>query len=381
MNNMEIFTKKLKKSRVQKLQYGYRLKQINFNFFKYLKTMKTTIKALLVFFAFAFFSCQKNDVIQPSTDLSASQLKSATLAVNDVAVESVSEEANYETYFYGEYEHMLRQLSRVKGRNGNLMEGQGNMHYMNGQVPIVSIDNASGYPMKITIDYGKSTETQHGMKISGKVVIDISGPKDTEGSTRTISYIGCSIDSIGIAGTSTETFSGNNTTTRKTTMVSDITFTLANGTVINRAGNDVREWLKGLITPLDRSDDMIQVTGTVNVKNSTGDNYSRVITVPLIRLGDCNNPVQGTVAYSKNGSVIATLDYGTGVCDNLANLTTNGATVEIVLKDHGMPKAMTDGQHNGNMGGNGTMGGNGSMGGHGSNDGGSMGGNGSMGGH
>lgn len=343
--------------------------------------MKTTIKTLLVILTFAFFSCQKNDVIEPSTDLSASQLKSATLAVNDVAVESVSEEANYETYFYGEYEQMLRQLSRVKGGNDNLMEGQGNMHYMNSQAPIVSIDNASGYPMKITIDYGKSTETQRGMKISGKVVIDISGPKDTDGSTRKVTYIDCKIDLIGIAGTITETFSGNNTTTRKTTMVSEVTFTLADGTVINRAGNDVKEWLKGLTTPLDRSDDMIQITGTVNVKSSTGDNYSRVITVPLIRLGDCNNPVQGTVAYSKNGSMIATLDYGTGVCDNLANLTTNGATIEIVLKDHGMPQAMTDGQHmggNGSMTGNGGMGGNG-MGGSGSTGG--MGGNGSMGGH
>lgn len=338
--------------------------------------MKTTIKALLVFFAFAIFSCQKNDVIQPSTDLSASQLKSATIAVNDVAVESVSEEANYETYFYGEYEQILRQLSRMNGNSGNMMKGHGNMHYMNGQTPTVAIDTAeAGYPIKISIDYGKSTETQHGMKISGKVLIEISGPKNTDGSKRTVSYIGCIIDSIGIAGTSTETFTGDNTTTRKTTMVSDVTFTLADGTVISRAGNDVREWLKGLTTPLDRSDDMIQITGTVNVKSSTTDNYSRVITNPLIRLGDCNNPVQGTVAYSKNGSVIATLDYGTGVCDNLANLTANGATVEIVLKDHGMPKAMTDGQHmsgNGSMNGNGGMGGNGSAGG--------MGGNG-MGGH
>ena len=149
------------------------------------------------------------------------------------------------------------------------MEGQGNMHYMNREAPIVSIDNASGYPMKITIDYGKSTETQHGMKISGKVLIEISGPKNTDGSTRTISYIDCIIDSIGIAGTSTETFTGDNTTTRKTTMVSDVTFTLADETVISRAGNDVREWLKGLSTPLDRSDDMIQITGTVNVKSST----------------------------------------------------------------------------------------------------------------
>jgi len=328
--------------------------------------MKTTIKALLVILTFVFFSCQKGDFTGATTDLSPSQLKSATMAVNDVAVESVSAEANYEAYFYGEYEQMLRQLSQMKGEKTNLMNGQGNMHYMNGQAPSVSIESAAtGYPMKISIDYGKSTETQHGMKISGKVVIEISGPKNTDGSTRTISYIGCKIDLIGIAGTSTETLTGNSKTALKTSIVSDLTFTLANGTVISRAGKEVREWIKGLDTPLDRNDDMIQITGTINVKSSTGDNYSRVITAPLIRLGDCYHPVQGTVEYSKNGGVIGTLDYGKGVCDNLASLTTNGATVEIVLKDHGMPQAMTDGQHGGNMGGNGSMGGHGSMGGNG----------------
>ena len=37
------------------------------------------------------------------------------MAVNDVAVESVSQ-INYETYFYGEYEQMLRQLSQTRGK-------------------------------------------------------------------------------------------------------------------------------------------------------------------------------------------------------------------------------------------------------------------------
>jgi hypothetical protein len=348
--------------------------------------MKTTIKVLLVIFTFAFFSCQKNDVIEPSSsDLSSSQLKSATIAVNDVAVESVSDEANYETYFYGEYEHLLRQLAHTKGRMDNLMTGQSGMHYMNGQAPIVSIDTATaGYPITISVDYGKGTETHHGKIISGKVVIKISGANHTNGSTRTISYIGCVIDSIGINGTSTETFNGDNLTTAKMTSVSDATFTLANGTVINRVGNNVTEWLKGLNTPLERDDDMMQITGTFNVKSSTGNNYSRVITDPLIRLGDCNYPVQGTIQYKQNGNEIASLNYGAGVCDNLAKLTSNSTTVEIVLKDHAMPVAMTDGQHNNNMGGNGMMGGNNTAGGNGMMNGngtGSTSGNGTMGGN
>ncbi len=320
--------------------------------------MKTTIKALMVLFTFAFFSCQKNEVIDTTTDLSALQLKSATMTVNDVAVESVSEEANFESGFYAGYEHLLRQLSHLKGRKTNLMAGMRGMHYLEGQMPVVSIDTAAaGYPITITIEYGEKTETRHGRVISGTVIIAISGAKNTDGSTRTISYVNCAIDSIGISGTSAETFNGDNTTTRKMTSSSDITFTLANGTVINRAGNDVREWLQGLDTPLERDDDMIQITGSVQVKSSAGDTYLRTITDPLIRLGDCFHPVQGIVDFSQNGTVTASLDYGTGVCDNLAMLTTDGAAVEIELKEHAMPKAKTDGHHKGMGQRNGMMGG------------------------
>ncbi len=358
--------------------HGYRVKYKFLTFLKYLKIMKTTIKALLVILTFAFFSCQKNDVIEPSpsTDLNSVQLKSATIAVNDVAVESVSDEANYETYFYGEYEHLLRQLAQTKGRMGNLMAGQTGMHYMNGSAPNVSIDNAAaGYPITITVDYGTGTETHHGKMISGKVVIEISGAKNVDGSTRTISFINCVIDSIGINGKNIETFNGDNLTTAKMTTLSDVNFTLVNGTVISRVGNNVKEWLKGMDTQLERDDDMMQITGTINVKSSTGENYSRVISDPLIRLGDCNYPVQGIVKYNQNGNEIASLDYGTGICDNLAELTSGGKTVEIVLKDHAMPEAMTDGQHHNNMGGNGSIGGNGMMNG---NDSGSTNGTGTM---
>jgi len=309
--------------------------------------MKTTIQALLVIISFAFFSCEKTDEVSTS-DLTAAQLKSATIAVNDVAVQSVSEEADYEADFYAEYEHMLRQLAHFKGKKGNLLAGQGHNHYVEGQTPVVSIDTAAaGYPITISIDYGDGIETNHGRLISGKVTIGISGAKDTDGSTRTIVYTNCVIDSIGVNGKCIQTFNGDNATTRKMTTVSDVVFTLvADGTKITRVGNHVREWLKGIDTPKERADDMIQVTGSIKVETSAGVKYSRVITEPLIKLGDCRHHVQGIVEYSQNGSVIATLDYGDGECDNLANLTTDGTTVEIELKGK-MPKAKTEGMHKG----------------------------------
>jgi len=319
--------------------------------------MKTTIQALLIIISIVFFACQQNDNIQPATDLTVMQLKSATLAVNDVAVENVSDEVNFETYFYGEYEQLLRALAHTRGNNRDLMAGKGNLHYVNGMHPAVSIDKTDdSYP-----DYGTGIETKHGKVIKGKVVIVISGPRKVDGSTRTITYTNCEIDSIGINGTCTETFNGDNLATRMITVDSNVDFTLPDGTVLTREGINVRKWLQGLDTPMERDDDMIQITGTINITSSASDKYARVISSdnPLIRLGDCQHPVQGTVTFYKNDAEIASLDYGDGTCDNLAELTTGDTIVEIEMKEHKMPKAKTEGQHKhmeGNMGGNGKSG-------------------------
>lgn len=324
--------------------------------------MKTKILTLLVILTFAFFSCQKQDSVeQPATDLSDVQLKSASIAVNDVAVEGVALEANFETDFYAGYQHMLRNLAHYKGRKGNLLEGRKDLHYLKGQLPAVSIDTTvTGYPVIITIDYGDSTVTKNGRVLSGIVKIEISGDKGVDGRTRKISFIGCGIDSIGIEGTSIHTLNTDSDTARKMTITSDVTFTLADGTIITREGDSVREWIKGLDTLMEGDDDMIQITGSIHVESSTGDSYTRLITEPLIRLEDCRYPVQGIVQYSQNDIVIGELNYGDGTCDNLTELTTDGETIEIEL--HGkMPKADLKGHHHGNMGGKGK---NGGMGGH-----------------
>ena len=326
--------------------------------------MKTKILALLVIVSFAFFSCEKQDGVEQSNDLSDLQLKSASIAVNDIAVEGVTQEANYETDFYAGYEHLLRQLAHFKGGKGNLLNGHKGMHYVEGQSPLVSIDTAAtGYPIIITIEYGDNTVTKKGRVLSGTVIIEISGKKGTDGSTRTISYMGCSIDSIGIDGTSTQTFNSNDTINRKMTIISDIIFTLADGTIVNRLEDSAREWIKGLDTELEGDDDMVQITGSIQVESSTGDSYLRLITEPLIKLGDCRYPVEGMVQYTLNDAVIAELNYGDGTCDNLAALTTGGETIEIELQGK-MPKAKLDGHHNGNKGGKGNKGGHSGMGGN-----------------
>ncbi len=294
--------------------------------------MKTKILVLSLFSAVVFFACQKNDD-SSSTDQSASLLKSATIATSDVAVQSASIESSLEADFYAGYERILRQLSHVKGKKGDLLRGQGAFHYIQGELPTVSIDTATtGYPITIVIDYGDGIETNHEKIIKGKVTIVMNGAKNTDGSTREITYSNCAVDTISINGLSIEKFIGDNTTTRKITSSSDVTFAITNGATFVRKGDETTEWLAGVSTPKDRSDDKVVVTGAISVDNTTDNiSYSKTITSGLVKLGDCSYIVSGTVEYKQAGTVIATLDYGDGTCDNLATLTVGGTTTEVTL--------------------------------------------------
>jgi len=295
--------------------------------------MKTKFLTLIAISSIAFFSCQKNNDSVSSGD-STSLLKSATIAATDVAVQSASAEATLEADFYAGFERVLRELSHVKGNKGNLLAGHGCLHYVQSEMPVVSIDTAAaGYPITITIDYGTGIETDHGKVISGTVEVVINGDKNTDGSTREITFTNCAVDTIGINGTSIEQFIGDNTTTRKITNNSDVTFNITNGATFVRKGTETSEWLAGLSTPQDRSDDKVILNGSITVDNTTDNiSYSRSITNGLIKLGDCRYIVSGTVEYQQAGSVIGTLDYGDGTCDNVATLVVGGTTTEVTLK-------------------------------------------------
>jgi hypothetical protein len=301
--------------------------------------MKTKFLALLLISFIAFFSCQKNNDSTSSSD-SASLLKSATIATSDVAIQSASVEASLEADFYAGYERILRELSHVKGKKSNLLAGHGYLHYVQGEMPIVTIDTAAtGYPITITIDYGTGIETDHGKVISGTVNVVINGDKNTDGSTREITFTNCAVDTIGIEGTSIEKFIGDNTTTRKITNNSDVTFKITDGATLVRKGTETSEWLAGVGTSQDRSDDKVVINGSITVDNTTDNiSYSRTITNGLIKLGDCRYIVSGTVEYQQAGSVIGTLDYGDETCDNLATLVVGGTTTEVTLKGTGAGK-------------------------------------------
>jgi len=291
--------------------------------------MKTRNLILMSFLMIVFFSCQKDET---TTTTDETALKSGAIVAGDITVESVLSEANYEAELFSQSERWLRVLSKFKHGKKNLFEGKHSNRYADGTFPEVSIDTAAaGYPITILIDYGDSTVLHHGKTISGTVSIEITAAKNTDGAKRIITYNGCKIDSVTITGTEVELFNGDNATTRKNTVTTDVSFVLDNGTKLARKGTAVHDWLEGLATQQEHSDDKIQKTGSVSVSSSDGNEWAKTIKDPLIRLGDCRNYVQGTVEYILNSNVVAVLDYGTGACDTTALLTVGDKQVEISL--------------------------------------------------
>ena len=304
--------------------------------------MKNYFGILALAIIVSLFSCNKEntDALSNSSEIST---KSVQIAANESVAENAVAESNYEADFYLNAEKALTKRYGL----GNKWKWMPNMRYKMGQCPDVTIDTTeTGYPKTITLNYGDSTVLRNGRVISGIIEIYISAEKHTDGAYREITYDNFKVDTIAIAGTSRSTFIGDNVSTRLSEMTSSLVFTFDNGLVITRTAEKTREWIEGIDTDTDQSDDKIQITGFVNASTSEGDVYEKVIVTPLIKIGDCSYIVEGVVEITENSTVVSSIDYGYGECDSVATLTQNGESVEIELKG-GKNK------HKGNNGGNG----------------------------
>lgn len=273
------------------------------------------------------WSCQK-DNLQSSDSLDAATLKSATIALTDNKLETILSDAEYESDFYSGIEKLL-----WNGHHGGMKWGWKDFnHYKGGKGPDIELGGTSvTYPRTITLDYGDSTIIHHDRVLKGKVIIEISAPPRTDGSTRKITYVNLVVDTIKVNGTSTSVFKGDNKTSAAEYYSEDIKFVYTDGKEITWKGEKVRNWVEGLGTDTLRSDDVIKITGKVNASIKGGSVYLKEITVPLVRKGDCKYIVSGVIQLTVDNTLISTVDYGTGDCDASATLTKDGTTVTLDL--------------------------------------------------
>ena len=115
----------------------------------------------------------------------------------------------------------------------------------------------------------------------------------------------------------------------------DMTATFPDGRIFTRVGTRTRTIIAGFNTPNILLDNVYQVTGNWTTTFPNTNIQTSTITTPLLVKMSCvnqNKPllVQGIITFQRNGNS-ATLDYGTGECDNLAVFNINGNSYNIVI--------------------------------------------------
>lgn len=189
-----------------------------------------------------------------------------------------------------------------------------------------------------TIDFGSAGCTlPNGNVLKGKIIISFSN--DFTSKSRTLSYRFVDFYHNGklLQGNKSITYESKSTELLATehpvmTFTVDMKITFDDGKVYSRTGTTVKETIEGNETPLNWEDNVFLVTGNSATSLANGDTVTTVITTPLRYITSCKLPfpVSGIVSITKNTSV-GTLDFGDGKCDNLATLTIDGVTKDIIF--------------------------------------------------
>jgi len=260
---------------------------------------------------FGFSSCQKDDTMEQKVAVAEDEAISDALFSQ--AIEEVDDLGDHTGLFEVEPGDITEKNS---GAPQNPPPSTGSR--------IVEITPQVGFPKTITITFTNWQIGERPIK-NGVIQIVITGPMHRAGTSRTITFQNFSVGGNLIEGVKTIT-NVDGVTVNITLRGGKITF--EDGTFITREVTRSRKWIAGLRTPMFIWDDEFQIEGTVSGVNRRGEQYSVVITKPLIRKMACLWLVEGTkTVQTGNRSLI--LDFGNGTCDNVATVTADGETREI----------------------------------------------------
>lgn len=193
----------------------------------------------------------------------------------------------------------------------------------------VTITPAVGFPKTIVIDFGASC-THRGVTRSGKINIELTDSVRRPGSRATMTFTNYFVNLYKIEGTYTWT----NTSTANTRSWTRVT------TAGKVTAPDARYWLHegtrsvtqsaGVGTPTVLDDIFLVTSGTHTVTNPA--NISRTCTIleALQRKVDCSNIDKGKIKV-QGPNHYATIDFGEGICDNLATLSIDGRAPRTII--------------------------------------------------
>jgi hypothetical protein len=176
---------------------------------------------------------------------------------------------------------------------------------------------------EVTIDFGDGCELRNGNVVKGKIILVYE--KDTEAATKTISFAFDSfvfndknVEGSGSILRERSNENGNPQSTR----TGDVTVTWLDGSVANKNGTKIREWIEGYGTGV-WGDNVFLITGNWMFTKKNGTVLAAKVVEPLRRELACKFLVSGIVEVTKNENN-ALLNYGEGDCDSMAIVSING---------------------------------------------------------
>jgi hypothetical protein len=208
-------------------------------------------------------------------------------------------------------------------------------------VSYVHLNGNEPFPLQVVIDFGAGCIGHDGHTRKGKIIATYTGRLIVPGKSASVTYDGYKIDSLSIQGTHTITNSTTGNQRQFTIDVTDAKITKPSGNYTSWNSHKVLTQVEGNGTPDWPLDDIFTLSGTANGKvQRRNDLFAWRAEIPtsnpLTKKFICPWFVKGVLkvwreTLSSNSQWTASLDFGTGDCDNKASLTINGVTTQITL--------------------------------------------------
>jgi hypothetical protein len=252
---------------------------------------------------------------------------------NSIADESILVTDMAETQARSEYiDQDAADVAEESAAKMGVFGGNGcNPNFNNLAGSCATITTSGAFPAKnITIDFGTGCTSPKGIVRSGIINIVLTDPIQSPGSVATITFNNYFVNGFQRGGTITRTnttVAGGNPSCNRT--VVNGTLTSPSGLVRTFNKNINITQTAGTATPCDRSDDIYLLDGTRSVTGFNGKTRTFTTQTPLQKKGNCANIDQG-ILNIQFGTKTASLDFGTGNCDNQAVLTIPGKTPKTI---------------------------------------------------
>lgn len=201
--------------------------------------------------------------------------------------------------------------------------------------PVITITSPGQdfWPRNIVIDYGTGCTGLYDVVRSGKIIINLTGPRRTVGSVRSLTFQDYTVNGATVEGTFTVENKGPNSSQNVVFEVSLAAgrITFPDTKFITREFTRQREYIAGYAT-WNPWDDKCLITGMAAGTTLEGLTYTQTIINALEWQAACRFLVRGTIGFDIEGVEPFKLDYGAGECDADATLSRGDDTRAITLR-------------------------------------------------